>query len=282
MEITNLRLTLNASGTNKHRLEYTLDQRVSCSDTLCCDSEMAQYIAKVLPQYDSLRNERDNAKTHLEDAHRFVGRVCSLLNTHVSMNYETLITPLGELVGTINGLKQLLELPEDASNTSIFRAVEVLQAERGATPETRYIVHGDIRPCVVLYSDETTTLVRLPNDDMMCETSTIEWSDELTYRCQELLRSAGYAQTYAVKALASLVANGALHFDDSGADPAYFEPAPSDKFVDGKEYRITFVDHNADTRNIDAVYLSASNIFKRGRLMVGADAVISAKESDNA
>lgn len=62
------------------------------------------------------------------------------------------------------------------------------------TPERfkqRYIIHGHVQPCVVLYTDETTTLVRLDEGDMMCETDTIQWSDELTYRCQELLASAG-------------------------------------------------------------------------------------------
>ncbi|WGH28582.1 hypothetical protein 13VV501A_gene0086 [Vibrio phage 13VV501A] len=75
-----------------------------------------------------------------------------------------------------------------------FQERDRLRAERlGATALThdpRYIVHGHVRPCVVLYSDETTTILRLQQGDMMCETSTIEWSDELTYRCQELLASA--------------------------------------------------------------------------------------------
>lgn len=71
---------------------------------------------------------------------------------------------------------------------------ELWKPKLGETPERfkpRYIVHGHVQPCVVLYSDETTTLIRLDNEDMMCETSTIQWSDALTYRCQELLASAG-------------------------------------------------------------------------------------------
>lgn len=104
---------------------------------------------------------------------------------------------------------------------------ELWKPPLGETPERfkpRYIVHGDIQPCTVLYSDETTTLVRLDENDMMCETSTIEWSDELTYRCQEMLSQvgAGSARLTAAKWVAELVANEELLINDNGADPAYF------------------------------------------------------------
>lgn len=95
-----------------------------------------------------------------------------------------------EMRDTINGLKQLLELPESAGLTELFNAVEALELNKPQLSEIRYVLHGDIQPCSVLYSDDTTTLLRLDEGDIMCETDTIEWSDSVTYRCQELLRSA--------------------------------------------------------------------------------------------
>jgi|5_EtaG_2_1085323.scaffolds.fasta_scaffold01049_17 hypothetical protein len=170
---------------------------------------------------------------------------------------KALRTERDELRGTINGLKQLVELPESAGLTELFNAVEALELKKSeqddavrslksaeftnngmckameqtarveellaelhdtatlllnnnamdtnvltsvhkllARPDTtqpqlneiRYVLHGDIQPCTVLYSDDTTTLLRLDEGDIMCETDTIEWSDSVTYRCQELLK----------------------------------------------------------------------------------------------
>ena len=66
--------------------------------------------------------------------------------------------------------------------------VEIPHSTQPQLNEIRYVLHGDIQPCTVLYSDDTTTLLRLDEGDIMCETDTIEWSDSVTYRCQELLR----------------------------------------------------------------------------------------------
>ena len=88
--------------------------------------------------------------------------------------------------------------------------------------EIRYVLHGDIQPCTVLYSDDTTTLLRLDEGDIMCETDTIEWSDSVTYRCQELLRSTvgetgkqGYRM---VNAMAQLVRDERILLNDNGDD----------------------------------------------------------------
>lgn len=101
---------------------------------------------------------------------------------------------------------------------------ELWKPKLGETPERfkpRYIVHGHVQPCVVLYSDETTTLIRLDNEDMMCETDTIEWSDALTYRCQELLASAGLergsmAAQRVLPVLAELVRDERVLLNDEG------------------------------------------------------------------
>lgn len=95
----------------------------------------------------------------------------------------------------------------------------------GETPERfkpRYIVHGHVQPCVVLYSDETTTLVFAQDGgDMMCETDTIQWSDALTYRCQELLASAGLergsmAAQRVLPVLSELVRDERVTLNDEG------------------------------------------------------------------
>lgn len=101
------------------------------------------------------------------------------------------------------------------------------------THDKRYIVHGDIQPCVVLYSDETTTLVRLDENDMMCETSTIEWSDELTYRCQEMLRgeakrSGGHVSLPTIKLVAQLVRDERILLNDDGGSYQW-KPAMDDR-----------------------------------------------------
>lgn len=148
---------------------------------------------------------------------------------------------LEELVERVIG--ELTQTREDATDFNqelldLFtdEVCDSLGLENGFTPEQfhaalgvprphdkRYIVHGDIQPCVVLYSDETTTLVRLDENDMMCETSTIEWSDELTYRCQEMLRgeakrSGGHVSLPTIKLLAQLVRDERILLnDDSGS-----------------------------------------------------------------
>lgn len=90
----------------------------------------------------------------------------------------------------VSELNDALELVSGAAKQKVndlSRLSELLAAQPQLN-EIRYVLHGDIQPCTVLYSDDTTTLLRLDEGDIMCETDTIEWSDSVTYRCQELLR----------------------------------------------------------------------------------------------
>ncbi|CAM0048279.1 hypothetical protein VPHK459_0099 [Vibrio phage K459] len=115
----------------------------------------------------------------------------------------TILEERDELQGTINHLEQLLEL------------------NKPQLSEIRYVLHGDIQPCSVLYSDDTTTLLRLDEGDMMLETDTIEWSDSVTYRCQELLRASQGKQHVSVamvKAVAQLVRDERILLNDNGDD----------------------------------------------------------------
>ena len=140
---------------------------------------------------------------------------------------ETLSSPVlaqyDEMKGMINGLKQLLELPESAGLTELFNAVEALELNKPQLSEIRYVLHGDIQPCSVLYSDDTTTLLRLDEGDIMCETDTIEWSDSVTYRCQELLRGEAKRSNIPVtlspvKLLAQLVRDERILLNDDALD----------------------------------------------------------------
>ncbi|AUR98428.1 hypothetical protein NVP1250O_90 [Vibrio phage 1.250.O._10N.261.55.E11] len=107
--------------------------------------------------------------------------------------------------------------------------------------EIRYVLHGDIQPCSVLYSDDTTTLLRLDEGDVMCETDTIEWSDSVTYRCQELLKGESKRSNIPVtlspvKLLAQLVRDERILLNDNGdgglgADDAYFREEQSTAVV---------------------------------------------------
>lgn len=115
-----------------------------------------------------------------------------------------------------------------------YEQLPVLVEELLARPDTtqpqlneiRYVLHGDIQPCAVLYSDDTTTLLRLDEGDIMCETDTIEWSDSVTYRCQELLKG---VKGTTLGVLAQLVRDERILLNDDadlGADEAYFRDEP--------------------------------------------------------
>lgn len=121
-----------------------------------------------------------------------------------------------EMQGTINGLKHLVELPKSAGLTELFNAVEALELNKPQLNEIRYVLHGDIQPCTVLYSDDTTTLLRLDEGDIMCETDAIEWSDSVTYRCQELLKLGGVGRP--VDILAQLVRDERILLNDNALE----------------------------------------------------------------
>ncbi|AUR87841.1 coil containing protein [Vibrio phage 1.104.O._10N.286.49.A12] len=131
--------------------------------------------------------------------------VKSLTEERDELKRTTILEERDELQGTINHLEQLLEL------------------NKSQLSEIRYVLHGDIQPCSVLYSDDTTTLLRLDEGDIMCETDTIEWSDSVTYRCQELLKGESKRSNIPVtlspvKLLAQLVRDERILLNDNGDD----------------------------------------------------------------
>lgn len=173
-----------------------------------------------------LRKERDEAQSQISEITKVLVEA-GLMRRNINSSVDVLIKERGVVQGTINGLKQLLELPESAGLTELFNVVEELLARPDVTQpqlsEIRYVLHGDIQPCSVLYSDDTTTLLRLDEGDMMLETDTIEWSDSVTYRCQELLRGeakrSGVPVTLSpVKLLAQLVRDERILLNDNGDD----------------------------------------------------------------
>ena len=212
MQLNNLQLRLHGKAPLEHRITYQNERGTQCRETLCSGEEFAQHVIDCLEAVPELRTERDT------------------------------------LQGTINGLKPLLnELMSDelldrlglehgytpeqfhVSMKALFNDLSTLRTERDkllATPlqlnEISYVLHGDIQPCTVLYTDDTTTLLRLEENDMMLETETIEWSDVTTYRCQELLRASQgkqHVSVATVKAVAQLVRDERiLLVDESSAD----------------------------------------------------------------
>ncbi|CAH9016821.1 putative coil containing protein [Vibrio phage 382E49-1] len=99
--------------------------------------------------------------------------------------------------------------------------VEIPHSTQPQLSEIRYVLHGDIQPCSVLYSDDTTTLLRLDEGDMMLETDTIEWSDSVTYRCQELLKVSGLNKINLVRVsghLAQLVRDERILLNDDALE----------------------------------------------------------------
>ncbi|QAY01955.1 hypothetical protein VpaJT1_26 [Vibrio phage VpaJT_1] len=170
-------------------------------------ANMYGLINRVALQHDSLvelRSLRDALTTRLLEVVDVTGE------TSVSKLVEELIA---EYRASERALKEI--------QGDYRHRLQEIKALRDVQPthDKRYIVHGDIQPCVVLYSDETTTLVRLDENDMMCETSTIEWSDELTYRCQELGKAAQVSQRAMLdfaKALASLSREDRVLLNDNG------------------------------------------------------------------
>lgn len=203
----------DAMGTNTHKLLNAL------LDNKFYHESNELLIKRVEQRMVALRKERDYA-LQLRDAYNSNVKdwreLCSYFNLPVS-ELSTVITAVGVM------RKERDELRETV------RGIKFTD-----TPKQRYVLHGDIKPCTVLYSDDTTTLLRLETQDMMCETETIEWSDELTYKCQELLKSGGTGRPLDI--LVSLVRDGALQFGEGlGADEVYFRekgPRWSDSLIE--------------------------------------------------
>ncbi|CAH9013226.1 putative coil containing protein [Vibrio phage 141O35-1] len=178
------------------------------------DNEIAEAVVKLI-------EERDEAVSQLSEITKTLVEA-DLMRRNINSSIDVLIKERGVVQGTINGLKQLLELPESAGLTELFNTVEALELNKPQLNEIRYVLHGDIQPCSVLYSDDTTTLLRLDEGDIMCETDAIEWSDSVTYRCQELLKSTwagtGTMQTRYAEALSQLVRDERILLNDNEDD----------------------------------------------------------------
>lgn len=158
----------------------------------------------------------------------------------------------GELLDFYRKLGNHLKLPTVRLDSDFFHMVDRLRTERdkavrslesagftdnggqmwkppiGTPPpylsqEIRYVLHGDIQPCTVLYSDDTTTLLRLDEGDIMCETDTIEWSDSVTYRCQELLKD---VKGTTLSVLSQLVRDERILLNDDALETVSDEPSP--------------------------------------------------------
>jgi len=229
------------------KYDTDLDLKTNLKKLLGCYSTHHIFVAT-----RNLITERDN----LRESYNSSGKKRRALRD----KFETLETQHNELLSTIDGLKQLVELPESAGLTELFETLDTVKYERdlyrddantqigeitemlveaglmrrnvnssidelikdrlaaqSQLNEIKYIVHGDIQPCTVLYSDGTTTLLRLDENDMMLETETIEWSDVTTYRCQELLRG-GAAPLRVIRHMAQLVRDGRISLNDDALE----------------------------------------------------------------
>ncbi|AUR87747.1 coil containing protein [Vibrio phage 1.103.O._10N.261.52.F2] len=189
----------------------------------------------VINERDALISTRNDLETLIKGNDHWKGNNFDSV-THLIEIASAFSTELNELMpdevldrlGLENGYT-----PEQfhASMKALFNDLSTLQRqvethktdlEYYQTPqlsEIRYALHGDIQPCSVLYSDDTTTLLRLDEGDIMCETDTIEWSDSVTYRCQELLADAmgvhGRAVNQrALRAVAQLVRDERILLND--------------------------------------------------------------------
>ncbi len=188
------------------------------------------------PNFILQRNIKNlfNVNGTLEDEQMFelISRVKS--DAHAAQSQLCVIT------------KSLVEagLMKQNISSSVKSLIEIAAAPDATQPqlsEIRYVLHGDIQPCSVLYSDDTTTLLRLDEGDMMLETDTIEWSDSVTYRCQELLKGESKRSNIPVtlspvKLLAQLVRDERILLNDNGddelgADEAYFREELSTSVV---------------------------------------------------
>ncbi|QZI93317.1 hypothetical protein SIPHO075v1_p0094 [Vibrio phage PS65A.1] len=207
MKLKNLQIQLNGKGHLEHRITYVNENGTQCRETLCSGVDFAQNVIDCLENAPVLLKERDNALERatniteydegMREAMKQIARACGKTFA-VDIGYDN----LPELV------EELLARPDTT---------------QPQLSEIRYVLHGDIQPCTVLYSDDTTTLLRLDEGDMMLETDTIEWSDSVTYRCQELLKGESKRSNIPVtlspvKLLAQLVRDERILLNDDALE----------------------------------------------------------------
>lgn len=175
---------------------------------------LGAHIMKYDPNFILQRNIKNlfNVNGTLEDEQMFelISRVKS--DAHAAQSQVSVVTKL--LVEA-----DLMKLNISSSVKSLIEIATASDATQPQLSEIRYVLHGDIQPCSVLYSDDTTTLLRLDEGDMMLETDTIEWSDSVTYRCQELLRGTSVVPSALHRcsvALSQLVRDERILLNDNG------------------------------------------------------------------
>lgn len=176
------------------------------------------------PNFILQRNIKNlfNVNGTLEDEQMFelISRVKS--DAHAAQSQVSVVTKL--LVEA-----DLMKLNISSSVKSLIEIATAPDETQPQLSEIRYVLHGDIQPCSVLYSDDTTTLLRLDEGDMMLETDTIEWSDSVAYRCQELLKGESKRSNIPVtlspvKLFAQLVRDERILLNDNRDDEVVEQP----------------------------------------------------------
>ncbi|QZI89602.1 hypothetical protein SIPHO076v1_p0069 [Vibrio phage PS34B.1] len=214
---------MNQISADHEKLRNVLISKLGLpTDRFQRDNLIAEAVKELIKERDDALQLRKAYNSNVKDWHE----LCGYFNLPVS----TLSDVLSE-IDTIR--KERDEFRTSLSELSYKNEQNVCELDAyraGNHPdlkpqlsEIRYVLHGDIQPCSVLYSDDTTTLLRLDEGDMMCETDTIEWSDSVTYRCQELLRASQGKQHVSVamvKAVAQLVRDERILLNDNGDDEA--------------------------------------------------------------
>lgn len=209
-------------------IEKLIKERDDASNTaLALNTELNELMCDEL--LDRLGLENGYTPEQFHASMKVLFNYLSTLQRHV----EVLRRERDELRDSLGDVENLLSnnglLHEDLL-TSVHKLLSRPDTTQPQLNEIRYVIHGDIQPCTVLYSDDTTTLLRLDEGDIMCETDTIEWSDSVTYRCQELLKD---VKGTTLDVLAQLVRDERILLNDDadlGADEAYFrdevKPSP--------------------------------------------------------
>lgn len=204
MKLTNLQIQFHGKDHLEHRITYVNENGTQCRETLCSGEKFAQHVIDCLEVVPVLTTERDDALERVTAQER---HILHEINQSASAVLTKHLDCMADVYALVYGLATSATAPDTT---------------QPQLSESRYVLHGDIQPCSVLYSDDTTTLLRLDEGDIMCETDTIEWSDSVTYRCQELLRSTvgetgkqGYRM---VNAMAQLVRDERILLNDNGDD----------------------------------------------------------------
>lgn len=202
--------------TYDRQIDFVGNTRQALQVATTDNETLFKIIMDTFQERDRLRSRASALTKELDDALQLRSAYNANVNDWRELcSYFNL--PVSELSAVLNAIETMRKERDDyRMECNTLRAISTT-----VTHDPRYIVHGHVQPCVVLYIDETTTLIRLDNEDMMCETDTIQWSDALTYRCQELLASAGLERgsmsaQRVLPVLAELVRDERVTLNDEG------------------------------------------------------------------